>query len=384
MKTDPYQWLFPLGLLFGVLGTGIWVANWQPGLGWYPGIVHADLMMGGFFLTVAIGFLMTAIPKFTGTAGASLYEMVMMSIGAGVGLSFAYAQNRFGFHAAMLAMVVMLVIFAARRFLQSTTRTPPPFAFLGFGIASALISTLLLTIHDLHHLPIPLLIFGRQLFIYGTSLFLILGVGTQLLPFFMGMVKTDEVHARTPFHIRKGLSPVGVVIAWAVVLSATYIIDAMGFPMLARGVRAVVVAWILITRWKILSWPKAGTLLSVMIWVASWMMLLGFGVMAASPSYAVHGAHFYFIGGVSLMIFSVATRVTLAHGGHGLAMERRSPILVIILILIVFSVATRVTAPWFPSIYVSHLAYAALAWILAAVCWAWGVLPKLWCRKSGG
>lgn len=380
-STDPYQWFFPLGVVSGLLGTGIWVAFWRHGIAGYPAVIHADLMMGGFFLTVAVGFLMTAIPKFTGTAAASLTEKMMVALCVGAGLGSAYAQQRLPYHAALLAMTVCLVLFAVRRFARSTFRVPPPFAFLGFGIISALLSTLLLTAQGLAPLPGPLAILGRQLFIYGTSLFLILGVGTQLIPFFMGMVNTDEVQPRTPFHIRTGLSPVGVVVAWATILLATFIMDAFEFQISAGILRAAVVGWILVARWKILHWPKAGTLLSIMIWVASWMTLSGFCVMAVSPAFAVHGAHLYFIGGVSLLIFSVATRVSLAHGGHGLVMERRSWILMTVLILLVLSALTRVTAPWLPETYVSHLAYAAIAWMLAAFTWMSGLLPKMWRRK---
>lgn len=114
------------------------------------------------------------------------------------------------------------------------------------------------------------------------------------------------------------------------------------------------------------------------------MMILGLVAMAAFPTFAVHGAHIYYIGGVSLMIFAVATRVGLAHGGHGLAMERRSWVLIAILVFLGIALLTRVSAPWFPKVYNSHLAYAAMAWILAAICWGMALLPKLWCRKSAG
>ena len=382
--TDPYQWFFPIGLIFGGLGTGIWIANWKPGLSWFPGPAHADLMMGGFFITIAVGFLMTAIPKFTGTNGASVWEKMAVASAAGLGLAFAYAQSRLPFHVAIFVMTLMLMIFALRRFRQASFRTPPPFAFLGFGIASAVVSSFIMLLQDMHPLPLPLLILGRQLYLYGVSLFLILGVGTQLLPFLMGMVNTDAVEARTPFHIRKGLSPVGMVLLWGILLMMTFVLDAAGLTIMARLGRAAVVAWILIMRWRILHWPKAGTVLAIMIWSASWMMVLGLVVMAAFPTFAIHGAHIYFIGGISTMIFAVATRVSLAHGGHGLAMERRSKVLITILVLLGIALVTRVTAPWFPKVYNSHLAYAAIPWILAAVCWGVGVSPKIWCRKSGG
>lgn len=381
---NPYQWFFPIGLIFGCLGTGIWVAFWKPGLVWYPGPAHTDLMMGGFFLTVAVGFLMTAIPKFTGTAGANFWEKMSVAVATSVGLIFAYAQNRLPFHAAIFVMTVMLLIFALRRFRRANFRTPPPFAFLGFGIASVVLSSGLMMVQDMQPLPAFFAILARQLYLYGVSLFLILGVGTQLLPFLMGMVNTDAVQSRTPFHIRKGLSPVGMVLVWGVLLMLSFVVDAAGLMIVARFLRAAVVAWILIMRWRILHWPKAGTVLSLMIWIASWMMLVGLVVMAAFPTFAIHGAHIYFIGGVSVMIFAVATRVSLAHGGHGLAMERRSKVLIAILALLGIAVLTRISAPWFPNVYNSHLAYAAISWILAAVCWGLSMLPKWYCRKSGG
>jgi uncharacterized protein involved in response to NO len=319
-STDPYQWFFPIGLILGCLGTGIWIVNWMPGLPWYPGIAHTDLMMGGFFLTMAAGFLMTAIPKFTGTAGAHFWEKMGVALPAGGALAFAYAQNRLFFHTAIFIMTLMLLIFALRR---------SRLVFLGFGIVSAVLSTFVMMLQDMHPLPTSILILGRQLYYYGTSFFLIVGVGLRIFPMLTGMRPSDPP-------------------------------------------------------WRILGWPRAGTMLAIMVWVSCWMVILGLVIRVTVPGYAIHGAHIYYIGGVSVMIFAVATRVSLAHGGHGLAMERRSGFLIAILTLLGIALLVRVSAPWFPNVYNSHLAYAAMAWVLAAVCWGIRLIPKLWCRKSGG
>ncbi|HEU4725609.1 MAG TPA: NnrS family protein, partial [Candidatus Eisenbacteria bacterium] len=60
---EPYRRLFPLGVVVGLTGVGLWIAH---AAGWiaYPGTAHAMLLLLGFQQCFILGFLMTAMPAF--------------------------------------------------------------------------------------------------------------------------------------------------------------------------------------------------------------------------------------------------------------------------------------------------------------------------------
>ena len=71
---DPYPPFFILSFLAGLVGTGVWVLFWFGWLGSYPVVLHTQMMIPLLFFATALGFLLTAVPKFTGTQAASTAE----------------------------------------------------------------------------------------------------------------------------------------------------------------------------------------------------------------------------------------------------------------------------------------------------------------------
>lgn len=60
---EPFRLLFPIGVIFGLLGVALW-----PAFAWgllidYPGIPHARIMLHGFMAAFVMGFLGTALPR---------------------------------------------------------------------------------------------------------------------------------------------------------------------------------------------------------------------------------------------------------------------------------------------------------------------------------
>ena len=85
---------------------------------------------------------------------------------------------------------------------------------------------------------------------------------------------------------------------------------------------------------------------------------------------AVHWMHLTYISGFGLMTFTVATRVTLAHGSYDLSFEARSKALWICGGFIFIAAVTRSAAPYVGAGYSSVLHFAALAWVLAILVWS--------------
>ena len=64
---DPYRIFFPLGVLLGTAGVSIWLLYWLGLTAGYSGRAHAFVQIEGFLYAFIAGFLLTAIPRFTGT-----------------------------------------------------------------------------------------------------------------------------------------------------------------------------------------------------------------------------------------------------------------------------------------------------------------------------
>jgi uncharacterized protein involved in response to NO len=380
--TDPYQWFFPLGIVFGLLGVSLWILFqlrvWVP----YPGLLHSELMTGGFFLTVATGFLMTAIPRFTGTASASLFEKVSVWTIAGLALVVGLADSRFMFHGLILVELALLIVFGARR-LRVAVHTPPPsFVLVGFGLGFGLLGAGILCVHDMVTLPSGLALFGRQLFVYGMFYGLVLGIGSQLLPRIMG-TRSNVLLQLGPTHMNpaaRDAKKTGRFLIVGILLVASFVLEAWLSPQAGWLLRSIVVSVVVVVAWQVYRLPAPRGVLPWCLWVSAWMLVLGGWPGAIAPSFHVHGIHVLFIGSLSLMIFSVATRVVLSHGGHDQRLELNSKALIAMLVCLIIAMATRVAAPWIGQ-YFSHLAYASIMWIAASLFWSAIFLPRLFRRR---
>jgi len=139
-------------------------------------------------------------------------------------------------------------------------------------------------------------------------------------------------------------------------------------------VRAFVVSIVVIRSLQLWKRPAVRTTLSWAIWIAHWVIAIGVWVVAAAPRYRADFLHILFIGGFSLLILAIATRVTLSHGGHDLAQERRSWPLRIGITCMLIAMLARLGAPFTAATYFAHLQWAALLWMAALICWGAYVL----------
>lgn len=106
------------------------------------------------------------------------------------------------------------------------------------------------------------------------------------------------------------------------------------------------------------------------LWCSGWCVLLGIWLYAVTPAHAVHGAHLMFIGGFSLMIFMIASRLTLSHGGFDLIFESRSPAYGWIGGLLIIAALSRTIAGWVaPSDFWRWILASSLIFLSALGLW---------------
>src|SRR6476619_5471982 len=70
--SDAYRVFFPLGMLCGLAGVAIWPLYAFGVTTTYSGRSHAFVQIFGFLYAFVAGFLLTAVPRFTGTQPPSL------------------------------------------------------------------------------------------------------------------------------------------------------------------------------------------------------------------------------------------------------------------------------------------------------------------------
>jgi uncharacterized protein involved in response to NO len=87
-----------------------------------------------------------------------------------------------------------------------------------------------------------------------------------------------------------------------------------------------------------------------------------------------------FMGGFTLLILAVATRVTLSHGGHSLEAERRNWPLRLGMASGLFALAARVGATFTPNAFFELLALAGVVWLAGILFWGIALLRLILSR----
>ncbi len=374
---DPYRLFFPLGTLAAILGTLPWIFFGIGASGYYPGQFHSDLMIGGFLFAFSAGFLMTAIPQFTGSTHCNRQELLLSAALFTCLIVASVFDNRVWFHLISFSSLIYLVFFCVRRVLTRTYEPPPFFIFVGLGLSMGISGALLLTLGDIGLVESTTgLAIAKLLYTQGMTLSLILGVGTHLLPAIWGWsdlpVQITKLH-ETP----NPLKVVGPVVLLAVLLLVSFLIEVKWNQQAGWTLRAALVTYLSISRWTILRRPRARGKIAFWLWMSAWALLAGLWAPVFAPAFWVNSIHIAFIGGFGLMTFMVASRVTLAHGGYGHRVDLRSRLLTAAAVLVLIAALTRAAAPIVAHAYLHHLAYAAGLWILAILLWSVVFVSKM-------
>ena len=371
---DPYRIFFPLGVLLGTAGVSIWLLYWLGLTAGYSGRAHAFVQIEGFLYSFIAGFLLTAIPRFTGTtvpSRATQYVLAAMVLATAVAFELqAFAAG----HTLFLLVHATVIALAVQRVRRRRSAPPEGFALVGIGMLAGLVAAVINVAVALGAMPVEWDMLGRRLLTEGMVLLLVLGVGGFLGPRLMGFAPLPEpprvaiaTAVRRPplFAGRKAAvyASAGLVIALSVVLEYGLKMPAMAF---ARA--AVATASILAT---IKPWlpPAVRTTLAWCVWSAHWLIMAGLWLAALAPAYRVDLLHVVFMGGFTLLILAVGTRVTLSHGGHAPSAERRSWPLRIGIATGLFALLARIGAAFAPEHFFAHLGIAALAWIVGMLLW---------------
>ena len=362
--------LIAVTLWIGSLGGEISLPTALDPLAW-----HRHEMLFGFVGAVIGGFLLTAIPNWTGRlpiAGWPLGGLFALWAAARLALLFSAATGLW--LAAILDVGVFLVLglVAAREVLEANNRNLPIVGMiLLFGLADALDY---LATSGVIHLPDV----GWQLAIAIVVLLISL-IGGRIIPSFTRnwMAKRGM---KTGLPTQPGRFDLFVIGATAVALLA-WLSGPQETPI---GIILVAAAVLQAVRWA--RWSGYRTFADPLVlvlhvgyaWVPVGLALLGFSLMGLVPrSAAIHALT---TGGMATMILAVMTRASLGHTARELKANGAT---VIVYLLVTIGAVLRVTASLRLIDYNMGIEIAGLAWGAAFLLFLIAYAPVLWRPRLG-
>jgi uncharacterized protein involved in response to NO len=349
--------------LWGALALPLWLAQFLGALElpllFDPLAWHAHEMIFGFAGAVIAGFLLTAVPNWTGrlpVQGAAL--MVL----AGTWLLGRLAMALSGLLGALptavldLAFPLLLLALALREILagRNWRNLPLPVVLAVLLAANALTHLEAAGISDLGPL-------GQRLGVAAVVLLICL-IGGRILPSFTRnwLAKRGQEARPVPFGTFDKLCLLGTgiaLIAW-VVLPDHAVVG--GLLLLAGVLNAMRLA-----RWqglRSLPEPLLWSLHLGFLWVPLGLMLLALGIVVPEVPATTAGLHALTAGAIGSMTLAVMTRASLGHSGRALSADSWTTM---IYLLITGAAALRVVASLALEAYIPLLHASGALWTAA-------------------
>jgi uncharacterized protein involved in response to NO len=348
--------------LWALAAIPLWILQFQGSVSiptaFDPAGWHAHEMLFGFILAAISGFLLTAIPNWTGRMplqGVPLAVLVgvwiigRLAVGASAWIGAGIAAVLDLSFLVLLLGVVLREILAGRNW----RNLPMPAVLGGLLVANAL------THADAIGLAAtgPL---GQRLGI-GIVVMLISLVGGRIIPSFTlnWLKKRGESNLPASFGALDGAA-----LAVAATALAIWVAAPESSPGGAALIAAGVASLIRLARWRgdlTLTEPLVWSLHLGFAWVGVGLVLVGLSALFPEVPLAA-GLHALTVGAMGGMTLAVMTRAILGHTGRLLTADRWTAA---IYLLIPAAGLLRVAAPLLPDVYFPLLWTSGLAWSAA-------------------
>lgn len=347
------------GALWAALATPVWVVALSggpaPPLALSAFDWHRHEMIFGWLSAVIAGFLLTAVPNWTGrlpVVGRPL--MALAGLWLAGRLSLAFGTETLAIPAAIVAALFPLALagFALREVVAGGNRRNFPVAGLvtlyALGDAAFLLGAV--GIADTAGL-------GARLGLAAVALLIAL-IGGRVTPSFTRnwLVKRGPGSLPAEFDRidKAGMAAVAVAVALWVIAPD---IRLTGLALLL----AAAATFVRLARWA--GWRTFHEPLVTVLHVGYGFLGLGFLVMGVDVFFAgrLAGLHGLTVGAVGVMTLAIMTRATLGHTGRALTANRAT---LAIYALIVLAALLRLPAPAAGGAYMGFIHASAAAWSL--------------------
>lgn len=350
MYWQSYQIFFSIGLLNALLGILTWILYDFISFNFAPQVVHSYTMLGGFLMSFTLGFLMTSVPRMTGSKNPSSFEKILAAVlltsfwPVGI-FYYKYIELLF------LAVSIFALYFVMSRKITGRHQPHEYFKFIALALVFAILGS------TLENNWIVGLLF---------PLTLIIGVGGRLVAGLLGYQTQSPCAsvAKKPLLSKDYLASnvqFVVQVLTGVIFTLAKDKNYLNFGFLILSLNTT---WMCINVWKIHKGPAVKSKMAISIWLSVVFILSGLWISAFLsvffPEFLIAGLHFIFVGGVAAITFMVATRISLAHGGYNLAFEYRSKFYLSWMALIMSAMALRIFG---------YIFSAAIVWMFAISVW---------------
>ncbi len=350
---------FLLAGLSAVIMIAVWVF-WLSGyfdlaLAYPPVVWHAHEMLFGMAGAALAGFLLTAIPNWTGRLplrGWPLAALVLIWIAGRIAMSMdssSWDVARAGVDVLFLFTLLTIVL---REIVHGRNwRNLPIVAAVGvLMIANITVHAETLGYLDNRGVGLRL---GIAVFVVLIAL-----IGGRIIPSFTGnwLAKQSVSDRPRPFG---GFDRLGLLVTAASLMSWSFLPDTVevGIGLIAAGILNVV---------RLLTWKGHLTFREPLVWSLHlaflWLPigLIALGASAASSAVTPDiGLHALTAGAIGGMIAAVMTRAILGHTGRDLTVDR---VTTAIYVLIFMAASLRVIAPSISGYYTELLMASSIAW----------------------
>jgi uncharacterized protein involved in response to NO len=318
---------------------------------------HVHEMLFGYLGGVVAGFLLTAVPNWTGrlpVAGAPLAALFALWAAGRFAMLF---QNQLGVVAAVIdcAFLFLLAAIIAREVLAGRNKRNFPVSLLVTLLGAANVLSHLSSIDP------ELVRLGERIGL-GVIAMLMALIGGRIVPSFtrnwMAKRKLTPQPAPADRYDAVSLAVAALALSSWVVAPESLL---AGAGLLTAGVLHTVrlIRW---RGWKTSAEPLVLVLHFGYAWLALAFVLLGLGVLAPSAFPATAGVHALTAGAFGVMTLAVMTRATRGHTGRDLTAPWGTRL---IYLSVNIGALTRVAAAMLPDAYLPLLIASAAFWSLA-------------------
>ncbi len=364
-RPEPYRLLFPLGAALAAAGVLPWIllqAGWNVSPN--PVTTHGRLMFHGFLGSFAAGFLMTAVPRMSGTQPARRWETgpVFLLLLFQAAAAF-FGQERLA-AAAMALASLQISFFILRRFARRRRTPPSMFLFVPFGLLSALAGTAWMAFGD----PAAgggVAAYAKKLAFEGFMLNLVVGLGSRLVPVLSRVQGALSPHQPGGPGLRSQLPAL-------LLLNLSFPVEVFFSREAGQILRAAALLDALVRGFRVFAPVATPGFLGAVLRASAVFLCAPYALLPLFPSFERHLLHLAYIGGLGLMTLMVAVRVVLSHGGQPMDFELNGRSLGVVGFLLAATASTRALLPliW-PQWTFPIAAAAGIAWFAALLIW-WG------------
>jgi uncharacterized protein involved in response to NO len=370
---EPFRIFFPLGLFLGATGVALWPLFVWHAIGFYPAQAHVRLMIEGLMGSFIIGFLGTAGPRLLDASPLNTKETSGL-LGLQIVSAFLHlTQRQTAGDIVFLILLLLFIGMMAQRAKARNDLPPPQFVLVLFGFLNAMAGIFLITAAKSFTDRSFANQLGSLMLNEGFVLCPILGVGAFFFPKLLGGAKPEpsDLRIATALWIKRAV----IAALTALTIWISFVLEALGWIRVAAVVRGLTTLIYLVRQGHLLEKPSGPPFLARCFRLGGLLLVAGLFLPVILPGYRVASMHLIFIGGFSVILFTVSTRVVIGHAGQSHLFRKRLRFLMSALALLIIAMVARVGAD-FVAARNSHLVYAALIWLLAAIVWLVALGPK--------